>query len=57
MLAKVGPITIPYPLPSEVGDVCLNLLNTHCPLEENEPGVFRLAMPIEEKYPEVVDYI
>ncbi|XP_004536618.1 epididymal secretory protein E1 [Ceratitis capitata] len=47
-------ITIPYPLPDEVADVCSNLLyGAECPIDETEDVVYNFKFDVDSSYPEV----
>uniref|UniRef100_A0A0A1WWK9 Epididymal secretory protein E1 n=1 Tax=Zeugodacus cucurbitae TaxID=28588 RepID=A0A0A1WWK9_ZEUCU len=47
-------LTVPYPLPDEVSDVCRNLMHgAICPIYETEDVVYNFNFFIDPTYPEV----
>uniref|UniRef100_A0A034WC65 Epididymal secretory protein E1 n=1 Tax=Bactrocera dorsalis TaxID=27457 RepID=A0A034WC65_BACDO len=47
-------LTVPYPLPDDVADVCRNLLyGASCPIDESEDVVYNFNFYIDPSYPEV----
>ncbi|XP_014089850.1 NPC intracellular cholesterol transporter 2 [Bactrocera oleae] len=47
-------LTVPYPLPDDVADVCRNLLyGASCPIDESEDVVYNFNFYVDSSYPEV----
>uniref|UniRef100_A0A0A1WDZ8 Epididymal secretory protein E1 n=2 Tax=Zeugodacus cucurbitae TaxID=28588 RepID=A0A0A1WDZ8_ZEUCU len=47
-------LTVPYPLPDDVADVCRNLLHgALCPIDESEDVVYNFNFYVDTSYPEV----
>ncbi|XP_053953955.1 NPC intracellular cholesterol transporter 2-like [Anastrepha ludens] len=47
-------ITVPYPLPEDVADVCSNLLyGASCPIDKSEDVVYNFKFDIDSSYPEI----
>uniref|UniRef100_A0A034WPG6 Epididymal secretory protein E1 n=1 Tax=Bactrocera dorsalis TaxID=27457 RepID=A0A034WPG6_BACDO len=47
-------LTVPYPLPDDVADVCSNLLyDAMCPIYETEDVVYNFNFYVDTSYPEI----
>ncbi|XP_067618129.1 NPC intracellular cholesterol transporter 2-like isoform X2 [Eurosta solidaginis] len=47
-------ITVPYPLPEDVANVCENLLyGANCPIDQSEDATYQLNFYIDKSYPEI----